>query len=57
VRLAKIAVAARKRVAKKLEDDALVSVDDAEKNSEVEAKVVERLEMVVVANVGVLVNA
>jgi hypothetical protein len=57
VRLAKIAVAARKRVAKKLEDEALVSVDDAEKNSEVEAKVVERLEMVVVANVGVLVNA
>jgi hypothetical protein len=57
VRLAKIAVAARKRVAKKLEDEALVSVDDAEKNSEVEANVVERLEMVVVANVGVLVNA
>ena len=57
MRLAKSAVAARKIVAKKLVDDALVSVEDAEKNSEVDAKVVERLEMVVVAKTGVLVNA
>ena len=50
VKLLIIPVAARKRVAKKLEDVALVRVEEAEVSSEVEAVVTESLVIVVVAS-------